>query len=353
MLAYSQNITGIMMKWNVFGFFPEIDPIHEAAQQVEPKALLNILKSLYSNGHLKIRINNFYEHEQVVLIPPLCLVLNQKSKNLTSLRYLLSFGANPNLNERFVMSGNRGNAPIHQAARKDNLEAIAMLTLAGANIYQTGSGGIDLQTLLERRGYSKRELSFLTRLNSIQKELEEGKEAIENSRIAQQDRIEKTVAAYETLILKWQAYKYEEFFSQFNDENKKCLVAFIEDKITLLKYDLYEFIMGQFYDPASLSDELTDKIQNLISNILEYNRIDELPIPREKLAAHLADLIIKSEALPSKKENSLYENSSVADNFTQTFYLRKRNIPSKLDPHKNLASPENTVENFVTINTLG
>lgn len=341
------------MKWNIFGLFPEIDPIHEAVQRGDPKALLNVLKSLYSNGQLKIRINNFYEHKQVVLTPPLCLALNQKSKNLTSLRYLLSFGSNPNLNERFVMSGNRGNAPIHEAARKDNLEAIAMLTLAGANIYQTGSGGIDLQTLLDRRGYSKREFPFLMRLNSIQKELEEGKEAIENSRIAQQDRIEKTITAYEALILKWQAYKYEEFFSQFNDENKKCLVAFIEDKITLLKYDLYEFIMDQFYDPASLSEELTDKIQNLLSNILEYNRVDELPIPREKLAAHLADLIIKSETLLSKKENSFYENSSLEDNITQIFYLRKRNIPSKVEPNKNLTSPENRAENFVTINTLG
>jgi len=166
------------MKWDIFGFFPVIDPIHEVAQQANSKALLEVLKSLYSNGQLKIKINSFYQHERVVLTTPLCLVLNQKLKNLTSVRYLLSFGANPNLNERFVISGNIGNAPIHEAARKDNLAAIAMLILAGANIYQTGSGGIDLQTLLERRGHSRKEFSFLLHLNRIQKELEEAKEAI-------------------------------------------------------------------------------------------------------------------------------------------------------------------------------
>lgn len=315
------------MKWNMFGFFPIIDSIHEVAQGENSKALLHVLKTLYSNGQLKIKINSFYEHERVLLTTPLCLVLNQKLKNLTALRYLLAFGANPNLNEQFPISGHSGNAPIHEAARKDNLEAITMLVLAGADIYQLGSGGVDLRTLLERRGYSKKDFSFLLmRLNQIQKDFKVGRELIENSKMAQKDRMEKTIVAYENLILKWETCKYEDFLSQFNDHSRACLLAFMEDNITLLKYDLYEFIIDQFYDPSSLSDELINKIQDLLSSILEYNKLDELPIPREKLAAHLANLIIKPETPLRKKVNSLYSDASVEEDFTQSSYLRKRNV---------------------------
>ena len=156
------------MKWNLFSFFSISSPLHEAAQNSDYKALLGELKSLYARGELKEKIDAFYQYGQLKLTP-ICVVLNnQEIKNvLTSVRHLLSFGANPSLNTKFV-DGDISNAPIHEAARKCNLEAIAMLILAGADIYQAGSRGIQIKTLLQRScGYSEKEFSFLINLSPV------------------------------------------------------------------------------------------------------------------------------------------------------------------------------------------
>lgn len=289
---------------NLFTFFSNSSSLHESARELDCLKLLNELKFLHLSGELEAKVDSFFQYNQVQETP-LCLALNHNLTTkdlLTCVKYLLLFGASPNLNTYFS-SGNIANAPIHEAARKHNLDAIAMLVLAGANLYQVGTLNVQVHTLLETSGgYTHKEYSLLNTLENIQKQLIDGQKAVEIEKQAQQDRIKKTIAACEKLIVVWQNCQCDKILNQLSKDGIDCMLDFIESKITLLKYDLYKFIIQQFYD--LIPDELANKLKELLTDILEYENINKLPIIKEHLAAHLAALISQTINQPSLQEAS-------------------------------------------------
>lgn len=311
---------------NLFTFFSNSSPLHEYARELDSSKLLNELKLLHLSGELEAKVDGFFQYNQVQETP-LCLALNHDltAKDLlTCIKYLLLFGASPNLNTYFA-SGKIANAPIHEAARKHNLDAIAMLVLAGANLYQIGTLNVQVHTLLETSGgYTPNEYSLLKALENTQKELMDRQKTVEIEKQAQNDRIKKTISAYEKLIAVWQNCQCDKILNQLSKEGTDCMLDFIQGKITLLKYDLYEFIVQQFYD--LIPGELANKLNELLTDILEYRNINKLPVIKEHLAAHLAVSISQTTNQPSLQETNDGPIPMEYSNYTACAVLRRRQV---------------------------
>jgi len=337
------------MSWNIFGFFPKVEPLYQAAQKANSLELLKLLKFLYTKNQLNEKINRLYKHDEINLISPLSLALNRELIDLNCIRYLLLYGADPSLNKRYAISGDIGNAPIHEAARKKNLAAIATLTLAGASIYQGGTFGVTARILLDNASDTESIDCFLEQLNNIQKKIKTGEQAVKNTKLESQVNIESTIIAYEKLMQKWYECHHENFLNQFKDEFKNCIIAFIEDKIALLKFELYEFIIQQYDDFTHLSDDLKKKIKYLLTDILEYANIEQLPICIEPLAGHLANLLIDTKI---QKDPSITQNSpsSFKETLEQTYIVRRRDVNSHTKTKKSEESENHMNDSLVTIN---
>ncbi len=315
-----------MKNWGLLSFFSAKPSLYKSAQEINCEDLLKQLKVLYGTNEFKREIDNFHQEGQLE-ITPLCAALNHNEKKehiLTSVRYLLLFGANPSLNKRFV-DGEVCNAPIHEAARNDNFSAIVMLCLSGASIKQSGVNGIAIETLLHRGNHPKEKYAFLTRLEQLRLQFEQHKKAIAKAKLDEQDNLLKVTTAYENLIASWKFCKNEDFLNQFSLEDKNSLFIFIESKVVLLQYELYEFISKQFASITDCSEEIRNQLCELLSDILEYQRIYELPIARESLAADYANLIIAQKDSTVQKQSIEKVNDILSEETPSPCHsLRKR-----------------------------
>ena len=235
---------------------------------------------------------------------------------------------------------------FHEAARKDNFTAMVMLCLSGASIKQLGNGGITIECLLQRRNHPKERYAFLARVEQLRLKLEQEKKAIAKAKMAEQDTLFKVTIAYEHLIASWKLCKNEDFLNQFSLEDQNSLFIFIESKVVLLQYELYEFISKQFTNIIDCSEEIRSQLCDLISGILEYEKIYELPIPRESLAADYAKLIIAQKDLAIQSQKIEDTNDIFVEEQSKSLYsLRKRTTTIMNDSFNQDATYTTTIFN--------